>query len=66
MKKKLILIFFFLNLFNYSYGSTEIEIINNFEYIKNIKFIFIQKINKKTETGNCIISYPKKIYDTKN
>ena len=62
MKKKLILIFFFLNLFNYSYGSTEIEIINNFKKINNISFDFKQNINDKTEKGNCIIQYPSKMY----
>ena len=62
MKKKLILIFFFLNLFNYSFGSTEIEIINNFKKINNISFDFEQNINDKTEKGNCIIEYPNKMY----
>ena len=62
IKKKLILIFFFLNLFNYSYGSTEIEIINNFKKINNISFDFEQNINDKTEKGNCIIQYPNKMY----
>ena len=62
MKKKIILIFFFLNLFNYSYASTEIEIINNFKKINNISFDFEQNINDKTEKGNCIIQYPNKMY----
>ena len=60
MKIILIIIFFFIH--NLAIANSKTKIINNFEYIKNIKFIFIQKINKKTETGNCIISYPKKIY----
>ena len=62
MKKKIIIIFFFLNLLNYSHAATEIEIINNFKKIKNISFNFKQHINDKTEEGNCIIQYPKKIY----
>ena len=62
MKKKLILNFFFLFFFNYSYASTEIKIINNFKKINNISFDFKQNINDKTEEGNCIIQYPKKIY----
>ena len=62
MKKKLILIFFFLLFFNYSYASTEIEIINNFKKINNISFDFKQNINDKTEEGNCVIQYPKKMY----
>ena len=64
--KKIILIFFFLNLFNYAYGSPKNEIINNFKKIKNISFNFEQNINDKTEEGNCIIKYPKKIYCTYN
>ena len=62
MKKIIILVFFFLNLFNYSYGSTKNEIINNFKKIKNISFNFEQNINDKTEEGNCVIKYPKKIH----
>ena len=66
MKKKIVLIFFFLNLFNYSYGSTKIKIINNFKSVNNISFDFKQNINDKSENGNCIIKYPKKIYCTYN
>jgi len=66
MKKKIILIFFFLNLFNYSYGSTKNEIINNFKKINNISFNFKQNINDKTEEGNCVIKYPKKIHCSYN
>ena len=52
MKKKIILFFFFLNLFNYCYGSTKIEIINNLKNINNISFDFKQTINDKIEEGN--------------
>ncbi len=62
MKKKIILIFFFLSFFNNLYGSTETEIINNFKKIENISFDFKQNIEEKTEEGNCIVKYPKKIY----
>ena len=62
MKKIIILIFFFLNIFNYSYGSTKIKIINNFKSVNNISFDFKQNINDKSENGNCIIKYPKKLY----
>ena len=64
--KKIILIFFFLNFFNYSYASIKSKIINNFKKINNISFDFKQTINEKTEEGNCIISYPKKIYCSYN
>ena len=55
-----IIILFFFN--NFANASSKNNIINNFHSIKNLKFSFLQKINKKTETGECIISYPKKIY----
>ena len=47
---------------NFALASNKNKIINNFQNTKNLKFFFSQKINDKTETGNCVISYPKKIY----
>ena len=53
-----ILIFFYpLNIF----ASSKQLIKNKLELTDNISFKFIQKIGKKTEKGDCIISYPKKI-----
>ena len=53
-----ILIFFYpLNIF----ASTKQLIKNKLEETDNISFKFVQKIGKKTEQGECIISYPKKI-----
>ena len=53
-----ILIFFYpLNIF----ASSKQLIKNKLEETDNISFSFIQKIGKKTEQGECIISYPKKI-----
>ena len=53
-----ILIFFYpLNIF----ASSKQLIKNKLEETENISFKFIQKIGKKTEQGDCIISYPKKI-----
>ncbi len=53
-----ILIFFYpLNIF----ASSKQLIKNKLEETDNISFKFIQKIGKKTEQGECIISYPKKI-----
>ena len=66
MNKIIILIFFFLNICNYSYGSIKINIINNIKNINNLSFDFKQNINDKSENGNCIIKYPKKIYCTYN
>ena len=62
MIKKIILIFFFLNIFNNSYGAAKVKIINNFKKTNSISFDFKQNIEDKTEEGNCIIKYPKKIY----
>ena len=54
-----ILIFFFpLNIF----ASSKQLIKNKLEETDNISFKFIQKIGKKIERGECIISYPKKIF----
>ena len=38
------------------------QIILNLKKTKNLTFNFKQTIGKKTEEGNCIIKYPKKIY----
>ena len=38
------------------------NIINKLKNTKNFNFDFEQNINKKTEKGNCIVEYPKKIY----
>ena len=53
-----ILIFFYpLNIF----ASSKQLIKKKLENTENISFKFIQKIGEKTEQGECIISYPKKI-----
>ena len=53
-----IIIFFYpLNIF----ASSKQLIKDKLEKTENISFKFIQKIGKKTEKGECIISYPKKI-----
>ena len=63
MLKKIILIFFFIfNLTKLSHASIEEKIINNLLKTNNLTFNFKQTIGKKTEEGNCIIEYPKKIY----
>ena len=54
-----ILIFFYpLNIL----ASSKQLVKNKLEGTNNISFKFIQKIGKKTEMGECIISYPKKIF----
>ena len=53
-----ILIFFYpLNIF----ASSKELIKNKLDQTNNISFKFIQKIGKKTEKGECVILYPKKI-----
>ena len=53
-----ILIFFYqLNVF----ASSKEQINNKLKETNNMSFKFIQKIGKKTEKGECIILYPKKI-----
>ena len=63
MLKKITLTFFFLfSLIKPLYASIEEKIINNLIKTENLTFNFKQTIGKKTEEGNCIIEYPKKIY----
>ena len=60
--RKILLIFFLINLSNTALSSNKEKIINNLMNIKNLSFNFEQNINSKIETGNCIIEYPKKIF----
>jgi outer membrane lipoprotein-sorting protein len=59
--KKIIIIFFFFFLFPLE-ASIKQKIIVNLENTKNFSFNFKQTIDKKTEKGNCVIEYPKKIF----
>ena len=60
--KKFLLILLFILFNNLALGSIKENIINNLTNINNLSFNFEQNINGKTETGNCIIEYPKKIF----
>ena len=62
MRIKLFYFFLFFNISISTQASIKNEIINNFKKIENISFNFKQTIDEKTEIGNCIIQYPKKIY----
>ena len=67
MLKKIILTFFFiLNIVEPLFASTKDQIINNLIETNNLTFNFKQTINEKTEEGNCIIEYPKKIFCSYN
>ena len=62
MKKKIIVIYFFLSFFYPLEAALKDEIILNLKKTNNLTFDFKQTIDKKTEKGSCIIEYPKKIY----
>ena len=67
MLKKIFLIFFFLlNIVEYSHASVKDKIINNLLKTENLTFEFKKTINEKTEEGNCIIEYPKKLFCSYN
>ena len=67
MLKKIILTFFFiLNIVEPLFASVKDQIINNLIETNNLTFNFKQTINEKTEEGNCIIEYPKKIFCSYN
>ena len=60
---KVLFFFFILLNINLASASPNLKIVNNFKKINSLKFKFIQKIdNNKTEKGECIILYPKKIF----
>ncbi|MDC0216349.1 outer-membrane lipoprotein carrier protein LolA [Candidatus Pelagibacter sp.] len=66
MIKKIIIFFFLLILSNPLQAELKDKIILNLKKTKNLSFSFTQTINEKTEKGNCIIEYPKKIFCTYN
>ena len=61
MVNKLIFLFF---LFSIAEASANIKkkIIQNLESTNNLTFNFEQNVNGKTESGNCALSYPQKIF----
>ena len=60
--KKYLFILFFILLNSEVLASIKGNIIYNLNNIDNIFFKFEQNINGKTENGECIIQYPKKIF----
>jgi len=62
MKKKILVVCLFLNFFHPLEASLKEEIILNLKKTNNLTFNFKQTVDKKTEEGNCIIEYPKKIF----
>jgi len=62
MKKIIIIFFFYIFFIETSEAELKKKIILNLEKINNLSFDFKQTINNKSETGNCVIKYPKKIF----
>ena len=62
MKNNTIIFIFIFIFLSPLEASIKNKIIINLENTKNFSFNFKQVIDKKTEKGNCIIQYPKKIY----
>ena len=60
--KKYFFIFLITFLNTETLASKKDKVINNLKSINNFTFNFEQNINGKTENGECIISYPKKIF----
>ena len=60
--KKFFFLLILLFQINPTNASIKIDLINTLKQTKNFNFNFIQKINDKTEKGNCTIQYPKKIF----
>ena len=60
--KRYILIFFLIIFTTEIKAQVKDKIIQNLLNTNNISFNFEQNINGKTENGNCVIQYPKKIY----
>jgi len=60
VQKIILLIFFFISFSKYSYSNEIQKIIQKLEETKNLKFDFIQTLDRSTETGNCILEFPNK------
>ena len=62
MIKKILFICLFFCFFNPLNAALKEQIILNLKKTNNLTFNFKQMIDDRTEEGNCIIEYPKKIY----
>ncbi len=61
MIKIFIVLFFFLSIVQTS-ASIKDKIIQNLKTTNNLIFNFEQNVNGKTESGNCVLSFPQKIF----
>ena len=61
MKKSLIILLFFISISETS-ASIKSKIIQNLKNTDNLIFNFEQNVNSKTQNGNCVLSFPQKIF----
>ena len=59
---KVIIILLILSFYFPANSSSKDKIISQMKLTNNLSFNFIQTINDKSENGECIIKYPKKIF----
>ena len=59
---KFLIIFCILNFYNPVLSSIKEKVIYQMQLTNNLSFNFIQTVNNKSESGKCVIKYPKKIY----
>ena len=59
---KVIIVLLFFSFYIPANSSPKDKIISQMKLTNNLSFNFIQRINKKSENGSCIIKYPKKIF----
>ena len=63
---RVVAIFILLNFYDSALASIKEDIILKMQKTNNLSFNFIQTINDKSESGKCILEYPKKIYCKSN
>ncbi len=59
---RIIILLFVLNFYSPALTSMKQDIISKMQITNNLSFNFIQTIGIKSESGTCILEYPKKIY----
>ena len=59
---KFLTILLILNFYNPALSSIKEDIILRMQITNNLSFNFVQTIDDKSESGKCILGYPKKIW----
>ena len=57
---RIIIVFVILNFYNPALTSMKEDIISKMQITNNLSFNFIQTVDEKSESGMCILEYPKK------